>query len=492
MRPARRSISGARSGGGRIAAETPPSIGCGRERLGAGGGEADAPRCRSRDRSSRSASPAGVSRWRAIARGAGGAGADMLLVAIDAEAGEQQRPRAEPACGQFGDEQRHRIGERGRDRLGGGDRLDEAEHARWAGGRRRSARSARLAGRAPDRAGRAGWCRSGGRAARAGRRSASPIVSMPRRRAASICGGSSRSAAGGSGASASASPPGSHSVSGVAAMAGERVRRAGGARHRDPRGEAEPCAEAQDAPRHRPLAAEQMGDAGEIEPQPVARRPRLRRSASSGGRRTSASRSSTAASAAGVGIAHVEPRHQRARLRQRHAGGEAERAGGGAGGGDHHARADRMRGDERGQARRRVAGGGGAARSCVPVGADLVGPHDAERVPDRFAAPAEFAHRRALVERQRVDLGLLRGAAGGLAAAGVVPGGVLVGRVRRRGIVPRPARAGPPAAAARAGAGGGIVVADRGRGLPCRLSRHRRARRRPSARWPLQLRRQVA
>ena len=121
--------------------------------------------------------------------------------------------------------------------------------------------------------------------ARAASRSARRSVSRPSRRAAPSTSSSSRSAASGSGASASASPPGGQRMSALAAEAGERMRGAGRAGDGDAGGEAEPARRKRGCAAHPLLAAEQMGDAGQIEPEAVRRR-RRRRAASSGGRRT--------------------------------------------------------------------------------------------------------------------------------------------------------------------------------------------------------------
>ena len=107
-------------------------------------------------------------------------------------------------------------------------------------------------------------------------------------------------------------------MSGSAAEAGERMRRARRAGDGDPGGKAEPAAESEDALAHPLLAAEQMGDAGQIEPQPVGPE-----TAARGVQRRAAnrpSRASKAASPSRIGGADVEAGNQGARLGERHAG----------------------------------------------------------------------------------------------------------------------------------------------------------------------------
>ena len=119
------------------------------------------------------------------------------------------------------------------------------------------------------------------------------------------------------------------------------ARRAGDG---DSGGKAQPAAESEDAPAHNLLAAEQMGDAGQVQPEPVRAGQSGARSPAAGGEQ--AEPAQPGGIAFRIGGADVEPPHQHPRLGERHARREPERAGARAGGGDQVAIADAVRGDE--------------------------------------------------------------------------------------------------------------------------------------------------
>ena len=160
----------------------------------------------------------------------------------------------------------------------------------------------------------------------------SPIRSRPSRRAAPSAASSRRSAASGTAASASASPPAGQRMSGsvpkrASACAAPAVpataMRAVKPRRRQ---------KAEDAFAHPRLAAEQMGDAGQIEPEAV-------RAGAGGARRPAAGGEQAqprepGGVALGVGGADVEAGNEDPRLGERHAGPQAERARRRAGGGE--------------------------------------------------------------------------------------------------------------------------------------------------------------
>ena len=192
---------------------------------------------------------------------------------------------AEPGFGEQRHEPAHRLAARLFDRLGAGDRLHEAEQDR---GRlfgddrieRLGGAAERLIEAEQEVAAEAALERRAGH----GDQLADPLEAEPvgvRSSSAS----SRRSAASGSGAMRVGLAAVRAEDQRLVAEAGQRVGGAGGAGDGDPGGEAEAAAEGEDALAHALLAAEQVGDAAQVQPEPVRAGGRGAR-ASSGGRRT--------------------------------------------------------------------------------------------------------------------------------------------------------------------------------------------------------------
>ena len=279
-------------------------------------------------------------------------------------------------------------------------------------------------------------------------------------------------------------------------MAGKGVGRARCSRHGDAGGEAGTRAEAQDPAAHPLLAAEQVSDAGQVQEQAGRIGNGGDGGPAAGGEQGEAGQNSRLRIR--FGRADIKPWHQHAGLGDGHDRLDAERLRSGAGSGDHHALSVAAGGDEGDQAfpiivipakagiqelsparSSRVANFG---RSCswVPAFAGMtsyfgraayfpgnertqraallpegtfqivratvsglgrdIRRHGPERVGQVLAAAAKFAHRRALVKRQLLNLldhrVALRPFGGDLAVEPLVR-------------TFRPMRAGPPAAGAR-------------------------------------------
>ena len=218
--------------------------------------------------------------------------------------------------------------------------------------------------------------------------------------------------------------------------------RAGCAGDRDRGGEAEALEKAKQPPAELRLAAEQMGRAGQVKPDHVG-------SGDTRGRRPASDRMEGEPVEQGailvrLRVVYVEIGHERPRVRRRHAATQPQLQGNRTYGRDDIALAYPLDHDGRPRPYRshRQRGGRHIAR-CA-----FIGGHGLERIVGGFAAPPHLAHCRALMLRQRINLGLawLSAARGSLRP------------LRRAMIGERPARARPPAAAARNRACAGIVI----------------------------------
>ena len=109
--------------------------------------------------------------------------------------------------------------------------------------------------------------------------------------------------------------------------------------------ETQPAAESDNALAHEALAAEQMGDAGKVEPQAGRIRNCCARSPAPG--REQAETMEESHIRLELGWTDIKPENHDARLGERHAGMKAECLGSGANGGDLDPAADAVSGDER-------------------------------------------------------------------------------------------------------------------------------------------------
>ena len=124
----------------------------GRERLDAGGDEAEALDAEA-GLDLLDLRPDQPSQMGRVAGRAGEADSRYCSIIVDALAGQDEAADAEARLRQDRNELAQRLGAGFGDRLGGGDRLHEAEQDRRAAPRGRSDRTARRRGRAPDRGG---------------------------------------------------------------------------------------------------------------------------------------------------------------------------------------------------------------------------------------------------------------------------------------------------------------------------------------------------
>ncbi len=203
-----------------------------------------------------------------VAAGAGGADGEALLLPIDPFANQHQRARRKPFALEQGRQVGDEVGQHLLDRFRRGDRLEKAQ--------RRARRFLgddwveRLAGPAE----RLVEPEQQGLAEAAGERATGDPDQLADGLDPEAAGGVLRNLVepqrrGRKAAMASSSPPLGQRLMRLFAEAGERVGRAGGPGNPDPRAEPEPRAEAQDALAHPLLAAEQMGDSSEVEPQAI-------------------------------------------------------------------------------------------------------------------------------------------------------------------------------------------------------------------------------
>ena len=265
----------------------------------------------------------------AVAGGPGGADGDPLDPPVDPVAEQVEPARGQARLAELRDQPLDQQAERFGDRLGGGDRLGEAQDsARRLLGDDRLDRLAGAAERLVE-AGEQGLAEAAlERASRQGQEVADRLEPEPagggedrfvdpkrgerkRREGGRLTAGGARAAG---------------------PEAGEGVGRAGGAGDRDPGGEAGARAEGEDPAAHLLLAAEQVGDPAEVEEQAVGGRGRGARGPAAGGEEGEAVEDGRIGGR--IVVADVETRDERARLGDGHSRVEAERPRLRRGGGD--------------------------------------------------------------------------------------------------------------------------------------------------------------
>ncbi len=345
---------------------------------------------------------------------------DILLHAVDPRAQEDDGARGEPRLFEHANELRHQLGQSPFDCFGSGNRLGKAK---------------RSTGRIPGHDRIEGFGRPAERLIKAlEERSSKAALERAARHCQKVADAIDAEAACGAqhvflDAERSDREPSDRL--GFAAGGAERDRMCRAARQRmsrarrssdsDAGGKSEARAKTNDPRAHPLLAAKEVHDTGQIEPEPVrAGGGRDRRPAPSGKQSEAGEKSGVGFR---IGVAQFKARHHRPRLRYRRSGLKSEALGNRASRGNDDPLARTMGCDNGCRRSTRVERSSGANDSSSS---------SPERDLSRLGPAPQFAYLRPLMDGKRVDFGL--------------------------SLFPRPARARPPAAPARARAGVGSLA----------------------------------